>query len=48
VDGIAVEGSDTLKKVMDKKRAGDSIALTVYRSGSAEKITVKLGEAPDR
>ena len=40
--------SDVLKRAMDRKRAGDTIELTVYRNGSAQKINVKLSEAPDR
>jgi S1-C subfamily serine protease len=48
VDGQAADGSDVLKRAMDKKRAGDTIELTVYRNGASEKIRVKLSEAPDR
>jgi len=48
VDGKPVESSDVLKKVMDRKRAGDTIELSVYRNGSTQKINVKLSEAPDR
>jgi S1-C subfamily serine protease len=48
VDGQAATSSDVLKRIMDKKKAGDTIELTVYRNKTAEKIRVKLGEAPDR
>ncbi len=48
VDGKIADSSDVLKRIMDKKRAGDTIELTVYRSGASQKISVKLGEAPDR
>jgi S1-C subfamily serine protease len=48
VDGQEADGRETLKKVMDRKRAGDTIELTVYRGGATQKIAVKLTEAPDR
>ncbi len=48
VDGHPVESQDALKRVMDRKRAGDTLQLTVYRGGHSEQVTVKLGEAPDR
>ena len=48
VDGLPVDSKDALKRVMDKKRAGDTIVFSVYRNGSTEKVTVKLGELPDR
>ena len=44
VDGQAASSSDVLKKIMDKKKAGDAIELTVYRNKATEKIRVKLGE----
>jgi S1-C subfamily serine protease len=48
VDGKTADSSDVLKRAMDKKRAGDTIELTVYRNGSTQKVSVKLSEAPDR
>ena len=46
IDGKAVEGNDALRHAISRKRAGDTIELTVYRSRSRQKIRVKLGEAP--
>lgn len=48
VDGTPVEGNDSLQRVLAKKRAGDMIELTLYRNGRAEKIKVRLGEAPQQ
>lgn len=46
VDGQAVDAKDTLQRVMNRKRGGDPIILTVYRNGHNVDIKVKLGEAP--
>ena len=46
IDGKPVEGNDSLRHAMSKKRAGDTIELTVYRSRRLQKIRVRLGEAP--
>ncbi len=46
VDGQAVEGNDTLQRVMTRKRAGDNIELTIVRGGRTQKVLVKLGEVP--
>ncbi len=46
IDGKAVEGRDSLQRAVSRKRAGDTIELTVYRSRSRQKIRVKLAEAP--
>ncbi len=48
VDGQPANSSEVLKRIMDKKKAGDTIELTVYRNRATEKVRVKLGEAPDR
>ena len=46
IDGKQVDGNDSLRHAISRKRAGDTIELTVYRSRSRQKIRVKLGEAP--
>jgi S1-C subfamily serine protease len=46
VDGVQVEGNDSLQRVLSHKRAGDPLKLTVFRNGRSQDITVKLGEAP--
>jgi S1-C subfamily serine protease len=48
VDGQSANDGEVLKRIMDKKKAGDTIELTVYRNRATEKVRVKLGEAPDR
>jgi S1-C subfamily serine protease len=45
VEGQPVEGNDSLQKALSRKRAGDSLRLTVFRNGRSQEITVKLGEA---
>jgi S1-C subfamily serine protease len=46
IDGKPVEGRDSLQRAVNRKRAGDTLELTVYRSRSRQKIRVKLAEAP--
>jgi S1-C subfamily serine protease len=46
IDGQAVDGSDSLQRAISRKRAGDTIEITVYRNRRRQKIRVKLGEAP--
>jgi S1-C subfamily serine protease len=46
IDGKPVEGRDSLQRAISRKRAGDTLELTVYRNHSRQKIRVKLGEAP--
>ncbi len=46
VDGQPVEGNDLLTRVLNRKRAGDILNLTVYRAGRTLRVQVKLGEAP--
>ena len=47
-DGIPVEGSETLLRLLQKKRGGDPLELTIYRNGRTQKVKVKLGEAPQQ
>ncbi len=46
VEGQPVTTRDALQKVMDRKRGGDMLVLTIYRRGRTMDIKVKLGEAP--
>src|SRR5882724_6408069 len=46
IDGKPVEGRDSLQRANGRKRAGDTLELTVYRNKSHQKVRVKLGEAP--
>ncbi|HWC98461.1 MAG TPA: trypsin-like peptidase domain-containing protein [Candidatus Sulfopaludibacter sp.] len=46
VDGQPVTTRDALQKVMDKKRGGDPLNLTIYRHGRTMDVKIKLDEAP--
>lgn len=46
VDGQPVSSADSLQRAMDRKHAGDTMRLTVYRNGRTQQLTVTLGEAP--
>jgi S1-C subfamily serine protease len=46
VDGNPVEGNDALQRVLNRKRVGDILDLTVYRGGHTQRVRVKVGEAP--
>ena len=48
VEGQPVESKETLQRVMDRKHGGDPLNLTVYRNGRSQKVTVRLGEAPQQ
>jgi S1-C subfamily serine protease len=46
---VAVEGqpvdNDALKQALDRKRAGDTLQVTIFRNGRTRNVTVRLGEA---
>jgi S1-C subfamily serine protease len=44
VEGEPVTSNASLQRALDRKRGGDTLALTIYRNGSTQKIQVKLGE----
>jgi S1-C subfamily serine protease len=46
VDGVAIQDNDTLPRLLNRKRGGDMMEMTVFRGGRKEKLRVKLGEAP--
>jgi S1-C subfamily serine protease len=45
VEGQPVEGIETLTRAFNRKRAGDTLNLTVYRNGRNQQVAVRLGEA---
>jgi len=47
IDGKPVTRDDDLQRMLNRKHAGDNLELTVNRAGKAQKINVKLGEAPE-
>jgi S1-C subfamily serine protease len=46
IEGEPVESNDSLRKAMDRKRAGDPLRVTIFRNGRTQQVTVRLGEAP--
>ena len=48
VDGQPVQGPESVDRVLNRKRAGDTLALTVYRDRRTQVVQVKLGEGPRR
>ncbi|HLY16971.1 MAG TPA: trypsin-like peptidase domain-containing protein [Bryobacteraceae bacterium] len=46
VDGQPIENAETLQRVLNRKRVGDTLALTIFRNGKTQQVRVKLGEAP--
>jgi S1-C subfamily serine protease len=46
IDGEPVTGMDDVISVVNSKRAGDEVTLTVLRDGSEMDITVTLGDRP--
>jgi S1-C subfamily serine protease len=47
IDGNPVTRDDDLQRAMNHKRAGENMALTIYRNGRTQKVNVKLGAAPE-
>jgi S1-C subfamily serine protease len=46
VEGQKVEGNDSLERALSRKRAGQTLNLTIYRNGRSQQVAVRLGEAP--
>jgi putative serine protease PepD len=46
VDGHPVESTDSLQRVLNRKRVGDAVELTIYRNGHTKRVQIKVGEAP--
>ncbi|MDQ6701038.1 MAG: trypsin-like peptidase domain-containing protein [Acidobacteriota bacterium] len=47
VDGKPIEKQDDVQRALTRKRAGDPMVLTIFRGGRTQKVTVKLGAAPE-
>ncbi|MGA2269543.1 MAG: trypsin-like peptidase domain-containing protein [Bryobacteraceae bacterium] len=47
-DGQTIEDNNTLPRLLNRKRGGDMLELTIYRNGRTQKVQVKLGEAPQQ
>jgi S1-C subfamily serine protease len=47
-DGQNIEDNNTLPTLLNRKRGGDMLELTIYRNGQTQKVQVKLGEAPQQ
>lgn len=47
IDGKPVVDVDSLVRAMSRKRPGDELDLTIFRSGKSIHVKVKLGEAPE-
>jgi S1-C subfamily serine protease len=48
IDGESVDNNQLLQRVMNRKRGGDVLTLGVWRDGRIQKISVKLGVAPQK
>jgi S1-C subfamily serine protease len=47
-DGQNIEDNNSLPTLLNRKRGGDMLELTIYRNGQTQKVRVKLGEAPQQ
>lgn len=47
VDGKPVDRQDAISRALSRKRAGETLDITVFRGGRKVNIKVKLGEAPE-
>jgi S1-C subfamily serine protease len=47
IDGNPVDGQDALRRVLNQKRPGDQMSLTIFRGGRTMKVNVTLGSAPE-
>jgi S1-C subfamily serine protease len=47
VDGKPVDRQDAISRALSRKRAGDTLDITVYRNGRKVNLKVKLGAAAD-
>jgi S1-C subfamily serine protease len=46
VDGNKVASPFDLNILLNRKRPGDTVSLTIYRGGKKVELPVKLGERP--
>ena len=47
IDGVRLEGKNSLTNVIKKKRVGDSIKLKILHKGEEKEITITLEELPE-
>ena len=47
IDGTACDRPDAITRALAKKRAGDTVELTIARQKRISRVEVELGEAPD-
>ncbi|MBV9506048.1 MAG: trypsin-like peptidase domain-containing protein [Acidobacteriia bacterium] len=45
VDGQAIEDTETLTRAFNRKRAGQVLNFTIFRTGKTQQVAVRLGEA---
>jgi S1-C subfamily serine protease len=48
IDGKPVDTNDALQRALNRKKGGDPMELTIYRNGRTQKVTVRLGSAPEQ
>ncbi len=48
MDGQRIDGRDALTRLLNRKKPGDRINLTVFRNGKKIDVNVTLGEAGNR
>jgi len=48
IDGKPCDRRDAVAQALQKKRAGDTMELTVFRNGRSMQLTITLGAAPDQ
>jgi len=48
VDDQAIQSNDTLPRLLNRKRGGDTMVFTVFRDGRKTNVRVKLGAAPQQ
>jgi S1-C subfamily serine protease len=44
IDGKPIDRDDAISRTLARKRAGDTVELTIYRGGRTMNVKVKLGE----
>ena len=44
IDGKPIEREDAISRALSRKRAGDTVELTIFRNGRTMNVRVKLGE----
>ncbi|MCU1324743.1 MAG: peptidase and chymotrypsin/Hap [Bryobacterales bacterium] len=47
IDGKPVDSQDSLRRAINRKKAGEKIELTIIRGGKTSKVAITLGAAPE-